>query len=42
VEEEKDKKKSGFWGRLFGKGDKKDEKKDDKKDPPKKKPGGGF
>jgi penicillin-binding protein 1A len=38
VEEEK-KKKPGFWGRLFGRGDK--DKKDEKKDPPKKKPGGG-
>lgn len=41
---EEEKKKPGFWGRLFG-GDKKDEKKDEKKDgkkePPKKKPGGG-
>jgi penicillin-binding protein 1A len=41
VEEEK-KKKPGFWGRLFGRGDKKDQKGDQKKDPPKKKPGGGF
>ena len=41
VDEEKDeeKKKPGFWGRLFGR-DKKDDKKDEKKPPPKKKPGG--
>jgi penicillin-binding protein 1A len=35
---EEPKKKPGFWGRLFGRGDKKDEKKDEKKPP--KKPGG--
>ena len=37
---EEPKKKRGFWGRLFGKGDDKD-KKDPKKEDPKKKPGGG-
>jgi penicillin-binding protein 1A len=33
VEDPKEKKKPGFWGRLFGRG---------KKEPPKKKPGGGL